>query len=93
MAKYAIRVELRGNPTYQEYETLHALMARMGFLQTIDGVDRRGNPTRSNLPHAVYYGASAADCGTVRDNVATAVKAQVQNNIIVFVVQAATWAP
>jgi hypothetical protein len=92
MAYYAIRVELKGNPTYQEYQTLHALMARMGFSQTIDGVDTRGNQRAFDLPHAVYYGSSQADVGTVRTSVATAVKAQVQNDIIVFVVQAATWA-
>jgi hypothetical protein len=92
MADFAIRVELRGNPTREQYETLHALMARKGFLQTIAGVDNQGNQKRFNLPHAVYYGASNATCGDVRTAVANAVKAEVQNDVIVFVVQAATWA-
>jgi len=92
MSNYAIRVELRGNPTYDQYETLHALMATQGFLQTISGTDKKGNQQQFNLPHAVYYGASNQSCGAVRDSVVSAVKAQVQKDILVFVVQAETWA-
>ena len=88
----AIRVELRGNPTYDQYETLHALMTKQGFLQTITGTDSKGNQQQYNLPHAVYYGASSQSCGAVRDAVVSAVKAQVQKDILVFVVQAENWA-
>jgi hypothetical protein len=31
MPYYAIRVELRGDPSSEEYKTLHALMAKSGF--------------------------------------------------------------
>ena len=91
MADYAVRVELRGNPSKEVYQTLHALMARKGFAQTIAGVDAKGNQRRFSLPHAVYYGASGADCGAVRDSVVGSVKSEVQEDIIVFVVQAQTW--
>lgn len=92
MADYAIRIELRGNPTREEYETLHALMSRKGFYQTISGSDTLGNRRSFDLPHAVYYGASTASCGAVRDAVRSAVKAEVQADIIVLVVEAANWA-
>jgi len=92
MASYAIRVELRGNPSYEQYETLHALMAKRGFYQTIDGVDGSGNQKTFNLPHAVYYGSSNSSCGTVRDQIRDAVKSEVQNNIIVFVAEVRNWA-
>jgi hypothetical protein len=92
VADYAIRVELRGNPTREEYETLHALMSRKGFYQTISGSDAQGNRRGFNLPHAVYYGSSTANCGAVRDSVRDAVKAEVQADIIVLVVEATTWA-
>jgi hypothetical protein len=92
MPNFAIRVELRGNPTREQYDTLHALMARKGFLQTVDGVDSQGKAKRFALPHATYYGASTASCGAVRDDVGAAIRAQIQNDIIVFVVQAETWA-
>jgi len=92
MSNYAIRVELRGNPTYDQYTTLHALMAKQGFLQTINGNDNQGKQQKFNLPHAVYYGASNPSCGAVRDAVISAVKTQVQKDILVFVVQAENWA-
>lgn len=57
MSNYTIRVELRGDPSGEEYETLHALIARKGFMQIINGVDANGNNRRFNLPHAVYYGS------------------------------------
>jgi hypothetical protein len=92
MANYAIRVELKGNPTYDEYETLHALMAEWGFYRTVDGVDGKGNQKSYDLPHAVYYGSSNSSCGTVRDQIRDAVKSEIQEKIIVFVVEAGTWA-
>jgi hypothetical protein len=92
VADYAIRVELRGNPTREEYETLHALMSRKGFFQTINGYDTKGSRRTFNLPHAVYYGTSTANCGAVRDSVRDSVKAEVQTNIVVFVVEVANWA-
>ena len=91
MPNYAIRVELRGNPSADEYQTLHALMARLGFAQTIVGVDGDGKQKRFNLPHAVYYGSSNADCAGVRTSVQKLVKSEVQDNIIVFAVEALTW--
>jgi hypothetical protein len=92
MANYAIRVELRGNPTWELYDQLHALMAGQGFLQTIRGVGSKGQPRTDSLPHAVYFGPSDAATGAVRDWVVAAVQARVQKDILVFVVQASDWA-
>jgi len=91
MPDYAVRVELRGNPSAERYQVLHSLMARRGFGQTLAGVDAQNNRRNFNLPHAVYYGSSAADCYAVRDSVLGAVKSEVQQEAIVFVVQAQTW--
>lgn len=74
MADYAIRVELRGDPDYETYETLHAVMKSLGFLQTVDGIDSDRNAKRFNLPHAMYYGSSNSDCSAVADKVRDAVK-------------------
>jgi len=92
LSAYAIRVELRGNPTREEYETLHALMSAKGFQQTIDGADARGSRQTFNLPHAVYYGFSTASIGDVRDAICNAIKARVQKEVIVFVVEVMNWA-
>jgi hypothetical protein len=92
MADFAIRVELRGDPSAETYEELHVLMAEKGFKQTVSGVDLKGNEGKFNLPHAMYYGSSTASCSMVAESVAKAVKAQIQENFIVFAVQSETWA-
>ena len=92
MANFAIRVELRGDPSFQTYQKLHALMAKNGFRQTIDGFDLQGNKGKFDLPHAVYYGSSSDACSTLSESVAKQVRAQIQQDIIVFTVQAETWA-
>jgi hypothetical protein len=90
MPNYAIRVELRGNPTREQYDALHALMKQKGFYQYVDGTSN-GKPKRADLPHATYYGSSTSNCSVVHDTVSKAVQSQIQQNIIVFVVEASTW--
>jgi uncharacterized protein involved in propanediol utilization len=92
MANFAIRVELRGDPSADKYDELHTLMGKKGFKQTIAGVDLQGNSKTFNLPHAVYYGSSTDSCAAVADSVAKAIRSQIQTNIIVFTVQAEAWA-
>jgi len=92
MANYAVRVELRGDPPAEDYESLRALMAEMGFGQTVVGVDSQGANKKFCLPHATYYGSSDDDCSTVRDSLSSLIKTRIQKEIIVFVVQAYTWA-
>lgn len=92
MPSYAIRVELRGNPSAERYESLHALVARLGFGRTVTGVDKEDSPSTVNLPHATYYGSSTSDCSPVRNTVQAAIKAEIQQDIVMFVVQVATWA-
>jgi hypothetical protein len=88
MSEYAIRVELRGNPSYEEYEKLHALMTKKGFVRTIVGSDGKSY----SLPHATYWGSSPSDVGSVRNTIRNAVKSEIQDSIIVFVVQSSNWA-
>ena len=91
MAAYTIRVELKGNPTYQEYEKLHAQMASLGYQRYVNGVNGKNEQANFDLPTALYYGTSDQSTGTVRDNVA--VRAQsVQKGVVVFVAQTVDWA-
>lgn len=92
MPNYAIRVELRGNPSAERYESLHTLMATRGFGRTVTGLDKEGNSTTVDLPHATCYGSSDSDCPALRDSIAAAIRNEVQQAIVVFVVQAQTWA-
>lgn len=92
MPNYAIRVELRGYPTAEEYQRLHVLMASMGFPNTIRGASGNGEIRNFSLPRAVYFGFSVNDCATVRNQVVAAVKTNIQTDIIVFVVESVNWA-
>lgn len=87
MANYAIRVELRGDPSYETYEKLHALMKNNGFDQRIKGLNGM-----SSLPHATYYGSSTSECTSVRDTLQAQIKSKIQQEIIVFVAEVQTWA-
>jgi hypothetical protein len=49
MPIYIARIELRGNPTRQDYDNLHAAMQKYGFLQTIVIQGQTWE-----LPHAEY---------------------------------------
>jgi hypothetical protein len=87
MPDYTVRVELRGNPPFERYEKLHALMKSKGFLQTI-----ANSGGTWELPHATYFGWSTDSCGAVRDSVRSDVKAKIQADILVFVAQTEDWA-
>jgi hypothetical protein len=87
MAAYTIRVELRGNPTYEQYQSLHQQMASLGFLQTV----RSDSNRQVNLPHALYYGMSQYDSPTVR-NIVVGIAQKVQQDIVVFVAETSSWA-
>ncbi|WP_260736440.1 hypothetical protein [Tunturiibacter lichenicola] len=87
MADFTIRVELRGNPTVQQYEKLHQEMASLGFLRTVVSDSQK----QVNLPHALYYGPSQYDVAAVR-NMAVSVAQRVQQDILVFVAETLRWA-
>lgn len=50
MSKFTTRVQLDGNPTWQDFDNLHAAMRRQGFTQTITD----GDGVEYELPHAEY---------------------------------------
>jgi len=92
MAAYTIRVELKGDPSYAEYEMLHALMTAEGFAQTVRGVTPSGANSTFDLPHATYYGNSSHNVNDLRDSVCAKIRAQIQQKIVVFVAKTETWA-
>lgn len=86
MAAYTVRAELKGDPSFSQYEKLHALMAQLGFGRTVKG-DRI-----VSLPHAAYDGQSSSYVVTVRDTVKANVKAKIQTNIVFYVAKTERWA-
>lgn len=62
MALFVVRVELRGTPTREDYDRLHAAMRKASFSQTI-----AGSTGTFNLPHATYSSTFYATCKQAAD--------------------------
>jgi hypothetical protein len=92
MADFTVRVELLGDPSYTQYEKLHALMSGLGFGRTIDGVTSANERKTFNLPHATYYGTSASTCASLRDILRSKIRTEIQAGVIIFVAETSTWA-
>jgi hypothetical protein len=54
-------------------------------------VNSQSNSVTVDLPHA-YYGSSNSDCSSLRDTIAAAIRAEIQQGFVMFAVQAQTWA-
>lgn len=93
MPNYTVRVELKGNPTFQQYEALHSLMAGFGLYQTVTGISTTsGASDVYSLPHATYYGQHSATAAGLRTLLAATIQARIQRGIIVFVAETVDWA-
>jgi len=86
MSAYTVRVELKGDPSEEDYENLHKLMKKLGYGRTVTGKQER------DLPHATYYGESSSSASDVSETVCKRVQEEIQNKILVFVAKTETWA-
>jgi hypothetical protein len=87
MAHLFIRVELRGSPSGQDYDNLHAYMEQNNWYRKI-----QGTAGVSNLPHAVYQGNSENDPSTVTTALKKGIETNVWTNAIVLIISATKWA-
>jgi hypothetical protein len=81
-----IRVELRGTPSWQDYENLHAYMEKNNWHRTI-----QGNAGQSVLPHAMYHGQSENDISTITSALRKGIEANIWTQAIVLTISAETW--
>jgi hypothetical protein len=92
MALFIIRVELRGTPSRDNYNSLHAYMTGQGWSRTISGVGDAGVAKTVNLPHAVYQGEATPNSPM---GLATALKEAIETRVwkdcIVMAVEAENW--
>lgn len=65
MAKFTTRVELYREPTWDDYDNLHAAMRKEGLTQTISF---EGETTIWQLPPAEYNRTSELDTYAIRDS-------------------------
>jgi len=87
MARIFIRIELRGNPTYQDYQNLHAYMEGKNWYRAI-----HGTAGQSMLPHAMYQGTSDAEPAKIASALRSGIQTEVWTVAIVLVIHALNWA-
>lgn len=86
MAHLFIRVELRGSPSWQDYENLHAYMENKNWYRTI-----QGTAGESSLPHAMYHGDSDTGISEITSALRNGIEANVWSQAIVLVMSTQNW--
>jgi hypothetical protein len=86
MAHLFIRVELRGSPSLQDYENLHAYMEKNNWHRKI-----QGTAGESNLPHAMYHGNSENNITAITTALRQGIQTNIWSQVIVLVISAQTW--
>jgi len=86
MAHLFIRIELRGNPGWQDYENLHTYMEKNRWYRKI-----QGTAGESTLPHAMYHGNSENSIATITSALRKGIEANVWTQAIVLIISAQTW--
>jgi hypothetical protein len=89
VANKIIRVELKGSPSGETYQTLHAFMKAKGWSQSI----LYANGTKSTeLPHAMYQGDSDHSCGVIAESLRDQISTTIWTKPIVMVIEWSAWA-
>jgi hypothetical protein len=86
MAHLFIRVELRGNPSGQDYENLHAYMEANNWHRKIVG-----SAGESALPHAMYQGNSDNELYAITTALREGIETSVWTQAIVLIISANNW--
>jgi len=86
LAHLFIRIELRGTPSGQDYENLHAYMEENNWHRKIEGT-----AGESTLPHAMYHGNSDHDVTTITGALRKGIQAKVWTQAVVLIISAQTW--
>jgi hypothetical protein len=86
LAHLFIRVELRGSPTWQDYDNLHAYMEKNNWHRKI-----HGTAGESTLPHAMYHGDSDNDISAITSALRKGIQENVWTPAVVLIISANTW--
>jgi len=68
MKNFFIRLELAGSPSAESHDAVRSLMAKNGFLNTLEGYDPAGESKSFQLPSTLYYGAQTSDAADIRNS-------------------------
>lgn len=86
LAHLFIRVELRGTPSSQDYDNLHAYMENNNWYRKI-----QGTAGESTLPHAMYHGNSDKDISAITSALRNGIQTNVWTQAVVLIMSAQTW--
>ncbi len=86
MTHLFIRVELRGSPSWQDYENLHAYMEKNNWYRKI-----QGTAGESSLPHAMYHGNSENNISVITSALRKGIQSNIWTQAIVLAISAQTW--
>jgi hypothetical protein len=89
MSQLFARIELRGTPSEQTYEKLHAYMKSQNWLQDITG------SATISLPHGTYqakFASDEPDTLAIAKALRTYIEANIWTKAIVLVIRSAHWA-
>jgi hypothetical protein len=88
MAQLFARVELRGEPSEDVYQRLHAYMESMHWYRTITG-------TREvSLPHATYQATTntdSPDLVQIADQLKSGIESKIWTKALLLIVQSINW--
>ena len=87
MAHIFVRVELRGSPTKEVYDSLHKVMETNGWSRYITGT-----AGTSTLPHAVYHGDSANPPVAIAKALRKVIQTEVWTVAVVLTMESSNWA-
>jgi hypothetical protein len=91
MPQLFARIELRGRPGDEVYNSLHAYMRSQNWSQQITG--SAGNTV--DLPHATYQGTSNSDQPDIvgiANTLKAAIEPSIWRHVLVLVINAEGWA-
>jgi hypothetical protein len=91
MKNFFVRVELAGTPSAQTHAAVHALMAKNGFLNTLEGYAPTAEAKPLSLPPTLYYGTQISDVASIRDSLFQQLE-ELAANPTVLVIESAHWA-
>ena len=86
LAHLFIRIELRGTPSWQDYENLHSYMEKNNWFRKI-----QGTAGESSLPHAMYHGNSEKEISVLTAALRKGIQASVWTQAVVLIITAQSW--
>jgi hypothetical protein len=87
MGKYFVSVELAGDPEWQIYPSVDALLGGKGFMRQVTASEG----TVCTLPAMLYAGESPLPSETLAQQISAWIRGSLWPDTVVFVIEAGEW--